>query len=243
MLKVDQDMASCSSSCLSSPQTLKPLSKSKLVVAATTEKRSVKFSGKVKVRSIRTVDELTDDEFDAAWFSREEFQRIRERETKLALLASEQTPSNQEAMLTLYAIASEDIRLESRRKIKEYAYCILAEQERQWNKEANDPFLLASVCHFLATDSREKASQRGNVLAKHIMTIDQREVRREHRTARRPKRQEHPTASPPLSPPRIAIQGMVSSSPSPSPCTRRWTGNSHCNSPTRVDSTMLHPRR
>ena len=242
MLKVDQDMASCSSSSLSSPH-LKPLSKTKLAVVGPTEKKSVKFSGKVRVRTICMVDDLTDDEVDAAWYSREEFQRIRERENKLSKLASDQTASNQEAMLTLYAIASEDIRSESRGKIKEYAYSILAEQERQWNQESNDPFLLASVCHFLTTDSREQALQRGSVLARHVQTIDERQVRREHRTARRPKRQGHPMATPPLSPPRIAIQGKVSSPTIQSPCTRRWTSNTHTTSPTREDSIMLHPRR
>lgn len=241
MLKGDHEDMACSSSCNSPP--LKPLSKSKGLVAVTTAKRSVQFSSTVRVRTIRMVDDLTEEEFDAAWYSREEFQRIREREVKLAKLASDQTQSNKEAMFTLYAIASLDIREELRDKTKKYIYCILAEQERQWSQEANDPFLLASVSDFVTTESREQALQRGNILARHVKTIDQREVRRGHRTARRPKRQENSMASPPLSPPRIAIQGKVSSPTMQSPCMRRWTGNSQGNSPTRVDSSLHYPRR
>jgi hypothetical protein len=121
-----------------------------MMMARDDEKRGVHFYKKVRVHSIRSIDDITLEDRSATWYSREEYSAIKKREIKRASRLSSKKENRERHTLMKGKI---------RRQTAHHCgkLCVLMEQMRQW--EENDGFIDPELLAELYSESSKKSVQ------------------------------------------------------------------------------------
>ena len=137
---------------------------------STPVRSSVQFSSAVRVRLIHSPD-LSDDEYSASYYSKEEYHRMKIREAKLAYMLAPETPEVEHRMQCLNALVTRSAREEASQKAKSVTRLVLLEQEKQWGMRRRSSTLLSSKYQDLSLSDRLLARERAEFLAQHVESL------------------------------------------------------------------------
>ena len=141
-----------------------------LQAESTPIRSSVRFSSAVRVRVIHSPD-LSDDEFKASYYSKEEYHKMKIREAKLAHVFVPETPEIEHRMQCLNALVTRSAREEANQKAKSVTRLVLLEQEKQWGMRRRSSALLSSKYKDLSLGDRLLARERAEFLAQHVESL------------------------------------------------------------------------
>jgi hypothetical protein len=130
---------------------------------APTTKRSVHFEERVRARKTIHLNEITDDEIDACWYSEQEFHDMRESVRIAAYLLDEGLLETDNAThCRRGAEAHAPLQSRLRRKMKlAVREAVFGEQAQQWEEGSFDPEFIAEVSALASSRSRYLARQVG----------------------------------------------------------------------------------
>ena len=188
----------------------------------TASSRGVQFYHAVAIRYTETVKDMTMDEINATWYCTAEYKQMHRRERQLAHRLASMEEETHEEVFSTHGLESDESKLHRRIRVTEGRWCVLMEQEQQWEDGQRNPERIALISYALTRNSTKDARAKGRK--------DEEQVRRQAMAELRKKTNHKIQFEPSASHrklrrtnPRISLKGMVNKVLSPksrvkSPC-------------------------
>lgn len=147
------------------------------------EEQRVIFHRTVSVRSVECIDDLSNDEHQAIWYSSYDMEKFRHRDKKLRASVSDAPVDDQEVLMRVFGLESPENKLSRQKRIENCRNAVLAEQEDQWDEETCSPVAIARISRRYSLQSVVAAQRRGSEVAYSIVE----DVVREYNASEDPK--------------------------------------------------------
>mmetsp|Transcript_18434 Transcript_18434/g.42334 ORF Transcript_18434/g.42334 Transcript_18434/m.42334 type:complete len:185 (+) Transcript_18434:267-821(+) len=135
-----------------------------MVAGGDNERRKIRFHGRVQFKTIRHVNEFTDDEIRNGWYDKDDFNAMSDNVSEIAALISKGKKTlNGEVLCTrgLEHIVEEELADYRAQKMISSIDAVLDAQEEQWEEGRDDPDVIAKLYAEYAKSLLEEAHMIG----------------------------------------------------------------------------------